>query len=102
MSQPVRDGEAGVSLQLGQNYEHLSARDNTNKCFRSVFIHDWVRVATCAAADLCRGGMLSTVLRLLRVDTTLKLSLQSQDTCRWCLGCLFSTMTMSPAQPWVR
>lgn len=61
-----------------------------------------VSVLMCVAVNLCRGGMLSTVLRLLRVDTTLKLSLQSHDTCKWCLGCLFSTMTMSPAQPWVR
>ena len=31
---------------------------------------------------LCRGGTLSMVLRLPRVDTTLKLSVQSQETWR--------------------
>lgn len=60
------------------------------------------RCSDCWAANLCRGGTLSTALRLPRVDTTLKLSLQSHDTWRWCLGCLFSTITMRPAHPWVR
>lgn len=84
----------------------------TNKVlFTSIHVHIistcpqfWVKwwAAVNGVVNLCRGGILSMVLRLFRVDTTLKLSLQSQETCRWCRGCLFSTMTMSPAQPCVR
>ena len=111
MSQPVSDGESSVSLQLRQNHEHLSERRIQRWTFNEFLMNRWSSVtfsqpdgwaAMCVAVNLCRGGMLSMALRLLRVDTTLKLSLQSHDTWRWCLGCLFSTMTMSPAQPWVR
>lgn len=35
-----------------------------------------------AGTHLCRGGTLSWVRRLPRVDTTLKLSVQSHCTCR--------------------
>lgn len=99
MSQPVCDGEAGVSLQLRQNHQHLPEREQMQVSFSPGRRHPHL---TGGSADLCRGGTLSTALRLPRVDTTLKLSLQSHDTWRWCLGCLFSTITMSPAQPWVR
>lgn len=51
--QAVGDGEARVALQLGQDHQ-----------------------------DLCKGGTLSWVRRLPRVDTTLKLSEQSHCTCR--------------------
>lgn len=45
-------------------------------------LHGWVIIKLGALVHLCRGGMLSMALRLPRVDTTLKLSLQSHDTCR--------------------
>lgn len=51
--QAVGDREASISFQLRQDHQ-----------------------------DLCRGGTLSWVRRLPRVDTTLKLSEQSHCTCR--------------------
>lgn len=77
VSEPVGDGEPRVSLQLRQNHQHLPEREkrSLSAVHPSSFRPD-------GAANLCRGGMLSMALRLPRVDTTLKLSLQSHDTWR--------------------
>lgn len=97
MSEPVCDGESSVSLQLRQNHEHLSEREmktRSNTPYSSTAVHvchthptnltslQIEHDVSSEVVNLCRGGMLSMALRLLRVDTTLKLSLQSHDTWR--------------------
>lgn len=93
VGQPVCDGEPGVSLQLRQNHEHLPGRGKTytitsppKKTSPPTLVDLSAQAEKLtilrSSVDLCRGGMLSMALRLPRVDTTLKLSLQSHDTCR--------------------
>lgn len=54
----------------------------------------WVKTnSTC----LCSGGIASTVSRAPRVETTLKLSWQSQRTCSHLSAWRFSTVTTNPA-----
>lgn len=102
--QAVGDGEAGVTLQLGEDHQHLPVEKaglsapprgesqlspTPRLCLgpaplrcHHLLPHADPLLPPLPTPHLCRGGTLSCVLRLPRVETTLKLSVQSHWTCR--------------------